>query len=121
MSDKKYGIYEVLIGVFDNFPVKIRRYNYNKGKFNKFFYGNMDKYSVLNEIPLDNKELVEIHGKLLRLHFFDLYNTNPRVEHLNKDLFTICFLEYKKKFNETELKELGQLSLDFQKEFCLNK
>ena len=125
MKNKRYGAYEVLLGIFDNFLIDNRRYDHNDEKFNRFFYNSREKYSVLNKLAFDSdgifptsKELEEAHSHLIGFRFFNLHELKPK-SYLNKDLFHISFNKFsKQKFNESELKELELLSLDFQKEFC---
>jgi hypothetical protein len=126
MKDKNYGAYEVLLGIFNNFPVSSRMYTHNEENFNRFFYNNRDKYIVLNNLAFDaegifpiSKELAEAHSHLIESRFLKGYDINPKVEHLHKSLVNMSFMMFsQQKFNQSELKELEQLSLEFQKEFC---
>jgi hypothetical protein len=118
MNNEGYGIYEVLIGMFDKFKVENRRYNHNKDKFDRFFHENKPKYSVLDKLNLNNGELEETHVRLVKGRFLTIYNIKPAFNYPESNLLTFSFLFHKNKFNECELNELEQLSLEFQKEFC---
>jgi hypothetical protein len=129
MNSKNYGAYEVLLGVFDNFLINNKRYDHNNEKFNRFFCDRREKYSVLDNLAFDSdrifpisKELDEAHSHLIGSRFLNWYDIKPSIEYPNKDLFHISFNKFsKQKFNDSELKELEQLSLEFQKEFCQEK
>jgi hypothetical protein len=125
MNNKKYNIYDVLIGLFNNFPVNKTRYSYNEEEFNRFFYNNREYYEILDTLAFDSdgvfpasKELTQAHDNLIVFKFLDIYSTK-NMEHLNKFLFNTSFNKFNKnRFKESELIELMDLSEEFQKQFC---
>ena len=100
MNNKKYNIYDVLIGLFNNFPVNKTRYSYNEEEFNRFFYNNREYYEILDTLAFDSdgvfpasKELTQAHDNLIGFKFLDIYSTK-NMEHLNKFLFNTSFNKF---------------------------
>jgi hypothetical protein len=119
---KNYNLHDVLIGMFSNLPEGFG-YKYDEEKVHEFFYNAREKYSVLDLIAFDNdsrtsKELFEDISCLRILHFFNGWTSHPNMDFIDKKVFDISFNKFSKnKFNNSELKELEKLSLEFKDKF----
>jgi hypothetical protein len=124
MVKKDYGMYEVLIGVLNNFPESQNSYRYDAGEFDRFFFNNSEKYSVLNEVAFDSDGLFPESKELDQARYtmnvsYMIYSKMRGKESFSEPVVRTAFNKFhRNKFNEKELGELEKLSEDFRKEFC---
>ncbi len=126
MEENEYGVYDVLLGIFNNLPKGVVKYNHDWTDFNKFFFDRRDKYSVLDKLAFDTEENFpeskELYSSMdtLDKSWISYYNgEDPFRNVLNRDAIKITFDRFsKKKFDEKELGELEILSEDFGEMFC---
>ena len=123
---EKYNLYNVLVGMFNHFPKDKTNYRFNDENFNLFFYKRRGNYSVLNNAAFDkddtfptSKELDEAYDTLDIGGLITRDVLHKGIDHINRKAFKIAFNKFSKpKFDDSELKELEKLSLEFQNEFC---
>ena|SRR3989344_5265767 len=123
----KYNTFDVLLGIFSNFPERNVEYQHDREKIHTFFYKNRPKYAVLSGIPFDIDGLTPFS-----FHIDSSYNTlevsrlvcsrslDFNIHRINAEACRIAFARFhQKKFNKEEIAEMKKLSENFRKEFSL--
>jgi hypothetical protein len=122
---RNYVMDDILVGIFASFPDGRRQFRHDRVRAHRFFYDRRTKYPVLSDVSFrvrefpESEEVDQAYSNLKATGMLDSWGRR-----LNPHEFSpVCKKHFdervSKLFSEEELRDLRELSREFQEEFCL--
>ena len=123
---ERYVIDDILVGIFAFFPDGKREFHYDRPKIHTFFHQQRSKYPLLRGIGFstndtfpESGEIDDAYSNLLLGGILYSIGLDFDPHKISKECKKYFANNVREKFSDEELKDLKELSKEFQAEFSL--